>query len=212
MAKNNNFISFEGGEGTGKSTAAKLIVKKLNEKLNNRVFLTREPGGNGLPLAESVRTLIMENHQIDPMTEVLLYQASRSEHVRKIIQPKLNEGKIVISDRYTDSSLVYQGFAKNIPLKTINQLNKISTNNLKPFLTFIFDLDPEIGLSRIKNNGRETNRFDHEKLEFHLKVRQMYLKLARQNSKRYIIIDSSKNIDQVVENIYKIIIEKYQKY
>lgn len=203
----NMFITFEGGEGAGKTTVAKVIKEKLSNE-NIDVFLTREPGGEGVPFAEAVRNVIMNHSDVDLITELLLFEASRREHIVKKILPALAKGSLVISDRFEDSTVVYQGFAKGIDIDIINSANKIARGTLTPSLVFIFDIDPIIGKNRIENGERDTNRFDNEGIEFHKKIREGYLKLVKDNPSKYILIDASNSI----EYISNFIIEKIKSY
>ncbi len=200
MKRHKNFFTIEGVEGAGKSTISKLVKAKL-ESLDKEVFLTREPGGKGLAFAEDIREIIMKHGDIDSITELLLFNASRREHMVKKIIPNLKENKIVISDRFTDSTLVYQGIVKGISEDIIISANKIATQNIQPSLTFILDIDPKIGIERIINNERNTNRFDNESLEFHNKIREGYKKLLNQNKERYILINSNQKKEVIVDEI-----------
>ncbi len=207
MEKNNLFITFEGGEGTGKSTVLPLVCKKLQKDFPDKEFFSsREPGGNSLDFSEKIRKLIFESDNIDSLTETFLFQASRREHVVKVLSPALEAGKIVLCDRYTDSSLIYQGFVRGNKIEIIETLNQIATGGLIPQLTFIFDLDPVIGQKRIENcDVHRKNHFDNEKIIFHQKIQKAYLNLAKTNSTRYQVIDASKPINQIVEEIASII-------
>ena len=207
MKKHNIFITFEGGEGTGKTTTAQLVKSKLETK-GVEVFLTREPGGQGLALAEDIREIIMKHGDIDPITELLLFNASRREHVSKKIAPNLEKGKLVISDRFIDSTIVYQGIARGIDKNTILEANKIAIQETIPNLVFIFDLDPEIGIKRIIDNEVEINRFDNEGLEFHKKIRKGYKDLLKIDPKKYLLIDSTKSVDEISDYI----IDKIEHY
>lgn len=204
------FITFEGGEGVGKSTILKLVEKELTS-LNKNVFLTREPGGTGLPFAEQVRKIIMKYYDMDPITELLLFNASRREHLVQIILPNLKKGKIVISDRFSDSTFIYQGVVKGIKLDYINKANDLTVGKDGPELVFIFDLDPKIGMERIvlanKSNTRKVNRFDIEGKEFHEKVRKGYLNLSKTDKQKYILVDASKNPQEIANKIVEKIID-----
>lgn len=201
------FITFEGGEGTGKSTVSHLVKTSL-EKKDINVFLTREPGGNGLSIAEDIRKLIMKHGDIDPITELLLFNASRREHITKKINPEIKKGNVVISDRFTDSSIIYQGIIKKIPSKQIEIANKIATQEKEPDYVFVFDLEPEIGLKRILQNNRKTNRFDNESLETHKKIRKAYLELAKSDKNKYILIDATKKAEDIANSIVKFILKE----
>lgn len=198
--KNGLFITLEGGEGSGKSTILTNIIGYL-EKNNYEVVKTREPGG--VRIAEDIRNIILDkkNTNMDGKTETLLYAASRRQHLVEKVIPNLKKGKIVISDRYLDSSLVYQGYARNIGMDEILNINLFAIDNTLPKLTLILDIDPKIGLQRInKNSQREVNRLDLETLEFHNKVRKGYLKLKDLFPQRIHIIDASKSIEEVTKN------------
>ena len=191
------FITLEGPEGSGKTTAVKAAVAKLQE-LGYQVVQTREPGGT--PIAEQIRNVILDkaNTKMDPRTEALLYAASRRQHLVEKVWPAIKEGKIVICDRYLDSSLAYQGGARGLGVDNILNVNLFATENTYPDLTLLFDIKPELGLERIaKNSNREVNRLDLEKIEFHNKVRQTFLDLSKRYPDRYVVIDASKSIEEV---------------
>ncbi|HPY79708.1 MAG TPA: dTMP kinase [Bacilli bacterium] len=191
------FITLEGPEGSGKTTAVEAAVNKLIE-MGYQIVRTREPGGT--IIAEQIRNVILDksNTAMDSRTEALLYAASRRQHLVEKIWPALKDGKIVICDRYLDSSLAYQGGARGLGIEEVLKVNLFATENTWPDLTLLFDVDPEIGLSRIsKNAAREVNRLDLEKLDFHKRVRNTFLQLAAQYPDRYIIIDASKSREEV---------------
>lgn len=197
------FITFEGGEGAGKSTAIKKIVEKL-QKEGREIVLTREPGGT--PIGEEIRSIILDkkNTDMDVRTEALLYVASRRQHIVQKIIPSLKEGKMVLCDRFLDSSLAYQGYARGIGIDKVYEMNQFATEGVEPDLTLFFDLDPEEGLRRIAaNNNREVNRLDVEKLSFHQKVREGFLLLAKKFPHRFVVIDASQNAQKVFEDAYK---------
>ena len=193
------FITLEGPEGSGKTTAVEAAVKEL-EARGYQIVRTREPGGT--PIAEQIRNVILdkENTKMDPRTEALLYAASRRQHLVEKVWPALKEGKIVICDRYLDSSLAYQGGARGLGVDNILNVNMFATENTFPDLTLLFDITPEEGLKRIAANAsREVNRLDLEKLEFHHKVRNTFLELAKKYPERYVIIDASKSREEVAK-------------
>lgn len=205
------FITFEGGEGSGKSTVMKDVATRL-EKEGYKLVLTREPGGT--PIAEEIRNVILDkdNTKMDPRTEALLYAASRRQHLVEKIWPALERGEIVLCDRYLDSSLAYQGGARGLGVDEVLSINMFATEGEYPDLTLLFDLEPEEGLKRIeKNKGREVNRLDLEKLEFHKKVRDNFHALAKKYSTRYVVIDASKSLNEVEDEVYKIIKETISK-
>ena len=191
------FITLEGPEGSGKTTAVEAAVKKLQD-MGYEVVRTREPGGT--PISEQIRNVILDkaNTAMDARTEALLYAASRRQHLVEKVWPALKEGKIVICDRYLDSSLAYQGGARGLGVEEILNVNLFATENTWPDLTLLFDIKPEVGLARIASNAnREVNRLDLEKLEFHNKVRDTFLALAKRYPDRYVIIDASQSREDV---------------
>jgi len=205
------FITFEGGEGAGKSTAIKRIVEKLTSE-GYEIILTREPGGT--PIAEEIRNVILDkkNTAMDPRTEALLYAASRRQHLVEKVIPALKEGKLVLCDRFIDSSLAYQGGAREIGIDNVYNMNLFATEGMLPDLTILFDIKPEEGLARIAaNSQREVNRLDVEKLAFHNKVRDSFHELAKKFPERFVIIDASKSPDEVFEESYKAIEDRLKK-
>ena len=205
------FITFEGGEGAGKSTAIKRIVEKLTSE-GYEIVLTREPGGT--PMAEEIRNVILDkkNTAMDPRTEALLYAASRRQHLVEKVIPALKEGKLVLCDRFLDSSLAYQGGARGIGIDTVYNMNLFATEGMLPDLTILFDIKPEEGLARIAaNSQREVNRLDVEKLTFHNKVRDSFHELAKKFPERFVIVDASKTPDEVFEDAYKAIEDRLKK-
>ena len=191
------FITLEGPEGSGKTTAVKAAVAKLKE-LGYEVVQTREPGGT--PISEQIRNVILDkaNTTMDGRTEALLYAASRRQHLVEKVWPAIKEGKIVICDRYLDSSLAYQGGARGLGVDKILNINLFATEGTWPDLTLLFDIEPKLGLERIaKNSDREVNRLDLEKIEFHNKVRQTFLDLSKRYPDRFVVIDASKGIEEV---------------
>ncbi|MGI6644729.1 MAG: dTMP kinase [Bacilli bacterium] len=202
------FITLEGPEGSGKTSAAKRIIKEL-EKLGYSVLFTREPGGT--PIAEAIRDIILDpkNTALDPRAEALLYAASRRQHLVEKIWPALKEGKIVICDRFLDSSLAYQGGARGLGVDEIFKINAFAIDNTLPDLTLLFDVEPAIGLNRISSNkDREVNRLDLEAETFHEKVRKTFLELSEQYKDRYRIVDASKPLEDVVQQSLSFILEK----
>ena len=199
------FVTFEGGEGSGKST----VLKQVNEILlseGHSTLLAREPGGT--PMTEQIRNVILDkaNTSMDPRTEALLYAASRRQHLVEKIWPALKEGKIVLCDRFLDSSLAYQGGARGLGMDEILEVNRYATEGQFPDITLFFDLDPSIGLQRIAANaGREVNRLDLERMTFHEKVRASFQKLASLYPERYVTIDASQPLEKVVEDSLKAI-------
>lgn len=205
------FITFEGGEGCGKTTVIKNLESKLKEK-NIDVLVTREPGGS--LIAEQIRNIILDkaNTMMDPRTEALLYAASRRQHLQEIVIPALEEGKIVISDRYLDSSLAYQGYARGIGMKEVYSINEFAISDTMPDITFFLDLKPELGLERIAlHRSDEVNRLDLEKLSFHQKVYEAYHILAKEFPSRIITIDASQTVEEETNQILEILEKKISK-
>ncbi len=203
------FITFEGGEGSGKTTIAKMIKDQLTKE-GYSVVLTREPGG--VEIAEEIRNIIhdVKNTNMDKKTEALLYAASRRQHLIEKVIPALDKNCIVICDRFIDSSLVYQGIARGIGIDEVYQMNLFATENILPVRTIFFDIKPEDGLKRVYDNkDREVNRLDLEALDFHQKVYEGYLEICDKYSERIVKIDASQNIEgvfnQVIEKIKEII-------
>jgi dTMP kinase len=191
------FFSFEGPDGAGKTTMIAKIETFLREK-GFAVLSTREPGG--VRIAEAIRSIILnpDHTEMDGRTEALLYAAARRQHLLEKIIPAVEAGNIVLCDRFVDSSLVYQGFARGLGVDEVLQINQFAIDGYFPSLTIYFDVDPKIGLERIqKNKQREVNRLDMESLSFHYKVREGYLKLAERFSERIVTIDASKPVDEV---------------
>ncbi len=201
------FITFEGPDGAGKSTIIDMVAKKLGN-----VLLTREPGG--IDIAEQIRAVILdkENTAMDPRTEALLYAAARRQHLIEKVKPALDEGKIVLCDRFVDSSLAYQGYARGLGINEVFAINQFAIENLMPELTIYFDIEPELGLKRInKNKGREINRLDLENLEFHQKVSTGYHTLIDRFPDRIRCIDASGTVEEVFAETLKIIEEMLAK-
>ena len=197
------FITFEGGEGSGKSSVMKEVAKRLAAD-GYEIIETREPGGT--PIAEQIRNIILDkaNTKMDARTEALLYAASRRQHLVEKVWPALEEGKIVMSDRFLDSSLAYQGVARGLGVDNVLNVNLFATEGKYPDLTLFFDIEPELGLARIAaNKGREVNRLDLEALSFHHMVRNAFLDLSKRYADRYVKIDASKTFEEVIEDAYQ---------
>ncbi|MDP2167236.1 MAG: dTMP kinase [Thermodesulfovibrionales bacterium] len=188
------FISFEGIEGTGKTTQAGLL-KEFLERKGYTVTLTKEPGGT--VISDRIREILLsaEYKEMDPITELLLYFASRRQHIKELIQPALDKGRIVITDRFADSTVAYQGYARGIDLNLINYLSRSVAGGLMPDLTILLDMDVEAGLRR--NKGKKFDRLELEAVEFHKRVREGYRILAGEEPERIRLIDSSKGISAV---------------
>ncbi len=201
LLKKGFFITFEGGEGCGKTTQIKLLCKFLSKK-GYPVITTYEPGAT--QIGELIRRILLSNHhsEISRETEALLYLACRAQHVQEIIAPALKEKKIVLCDRFTDSTLAYQGFARGIVLMSLQQLERFSRNGIAPDLTILLDADPRPMFLRLKQKHLEhKDRVESESLAFHQKVRKGYLALAKKNPKRYLIVNARKSVPSIHEEI-----------
>jgi dTMP kinase len=193
------FITLEGNEGAGKSSIA-LAIKKELEKRGYTLVLSREPGGSRI--AEQVRDILLEraNTNMSEETEALLYAASRAQHLKDIVLPALQEGKIVLCDRFIDSSMAYQGYAREIGMDKIWQINQFAINGCMPSLTLYLKIDPKKGLERVHSRGEELNRLDLMDLSFHEKVAEGYDILAKKYPERIVTIDASKKFEQVLSD------------
>lgn len=194
---NGIFITIEGPDGSGKTTIINMLAKNLVEQ-GFDVMATREPGG--IEIAEQIRKVILDtnNTAMDSRTEALLYAAARRQHLAEKVKPALEEGKIVLCDRFVDSSLAYQGYARGLGIDEVYSINKFAIEDMMPQLTLYFDISPELGLERInKNKGREVNRLDLENLDFHKKVQEGYMILAERFSDRIVKIDASRELEAV---------------
>lgn len=203
--KKNLFITIEGPEGAGKTTVLKMVVERLQRE-GKKFVATREPGGN--EIAEKIRDIILNpaHTAMDARTEALLYAAARSQHFAEKVEPALALGIPVLCDRFIDSSLAYQGHARGLGMEGVRSINEFAIGDRMPDLTILFDLEPEVGLARINaHSEREVNRLDVESLAFHTKVCEAYKLLANQNPERFRIVDASKNLDEVVENVWEIL-------
>ena len=201
------FISFEGGEGVGKSTQIKALARRLSAA-GHRVLTTREPGGT--PLCESIRSLLQSDQEvISPEAELLLFTASRAQLCRQIIQPAIERGEVVLCDRFMDSTSVYQGVARAIPSAQVEQINQFSVGNCKPDLTFLIDLDPHQGLKRVRQRAAGSlDRIEQESLDFFEAVRSGYLELANNEPDRFVILDGQQPIEKLEKTIWDVLSTK----
>ncbi|EEK11212.1 dTMP kinase [Staphylococcus hominis] len=196
------FITFEGPEGSGKTTVLNQINKLLSENYN--VISTREPGG--VSTGEEIRNILLDGENIDIRTEALLFAASRREHLVEKVIPALKNNKVVLCDRYIDSSLAYQGYARGIGIEEVKKINEFAINGLYPDLTIYLDIDAEVGRERILKNQRSQNRLDKETLTFHQKVIEGYKTLIKTNPERFKVVDATQSIESVISNTYEIIL------
>jgi dTMP kinase len=204
------FITFEGGDGSGKTTQLKVLENHLTAR-GKFCISTREPGGTSL--GKLIRQVLLEvgRQPITSPTELFLYLADRAQHIDEVIIPALEQGKIVLCDRHTDSTLAYQGYGRGIELGLLRSLNDIASRGIQPDLTLLFDCPVEIGLSRtaqrqsLAASGRNEDRFEREKIEFHERVRAGFLELARAEPLRFRIINAARSVEEIAEEIKNII-------
>lgn len=205
------FITLEGGEGAGKTTIANAVIDKLST-LGIETLYTREPGG--IKIAEKIREVILDrNHtEMDCRTEALLYAAARRQHLVEKVKPAMDEGRIVLCDRFVDSSIVYQGYARGIGMDEVREINQFAIEGFMPDLTIFFDIKPEIGLARIAaNDSREVNRLDLEGLAFHELVYEGYKKQAKMNPERIVSVDATKSVETLTDEVCALILSKLNK-
>ena len=208
------FITIEGPDGSGKTTALQQVVPRLQQEMNRKVVATREPGGS--PIAEKIRSLILDpsHTDMDSRTEALLYAASRRQHLVEKVLPVLESGDVIFCDRFVDSSIAYQGYARGIGEEGIREINQFATEGIEPDVTLYIDVPAEVGIQRIHANldEREYNRLDQEKLDFHEKVRAGYQHLAKANPERIVVVDGTMSRESVAEACYHIIKNRYPSY
>ena len=198
------FITLEGPEGSGKTSHIHHLVEYLRER-GHIVFSTREPGGTSI--SEQIRDILhdLKNAEMHPRTETLLYQAARAQIVEQVIKPRLDVGEIVISDRYYDSTIAYQGYGHQQNLEQVRALVKYATGGLVPDFTVLLDLDVEVGLQRKKKNNAEWNRMDDHEVQFYQRVRAGYLEMVKQEPNRWVIVDSGQKWESVQDELRKVI-------
>ena len=204
------FITLEGPEGSGKTSHIPHLVEFLREK-GYTVFPTREPGGTSI--SEQIRDVLhdMKNAEMHPRTETLLYQAARAQIVEQVIKPRLADGEIVISDRYYDSTIAYQGYGHQQNLDQIRALVKYATGGLTPDLTILLDLDIEVGLQRKMQNEMEWNRMDAYTVDFHKRVRAGYLEMVKAEPDRWVVVNSEQAWESVQADLRRVILERFGK-
>ena len=205
------FITLEGGEGAGKTTIANAVIDKLST-LGIETLYTREPGG--IKIAEKIREVILDRDhtEMDCRTEALLYAAARRQHLVEKVKPAMDEGRIVLCDRFVDSSIVYQGYARGIGMDEVREINQFAIEGFMPDLTIFFDIKPEIGLARIAaNDSREVNRLDLEGLAFHELVYEGYKQQAKMNPERIVSVDATKSVEALTDEVCALILSKLNK-
>ncbi len=198
------FITFEGPDGSGKTTQIRLLTGWLRGQ-GYEVIVTREPGGTDI--GDQIRDVLHDpdNIAMNARTEILLYSASRAQHVAQLVRPALAAGKVIVSDRYADSTLAYQGYGRGLHLETLMTITLFATDGLLPDLTLYLDITPEEGLRRRQLGGDEWNRLDAEALEFHQRVRDGYLELIKQEPRRWVVVDAARSEEEVQAEIRAVI-------
>jgi len=210
------FITFEGIEGTGKSTQIKK-VKEYLESMGKEVFVTLEPGGSRIGQELRKMLLHVDNKDITPITELFLYLADRAQHIGQIIKPQVEAGKVVLCDRFADSTIVYQGYGRGLDTRVLKDLNEVAVDGLWPDLTVVLDIDPEIGLKRamLRNiedgKAKEEGRFEAEHISFHNRIRQGYLTWAALNHNRMEVVSAANTPDDVFARIKEVIDARLEK-
>lgn len=194
------FITFEGGEGAGKSSVIASLKVALEEK-GITAHTTREPGG--CALGESIRTLLLDSEKLCTQAELLLFLANRAQHVQEVILPKVAAGTVVLCDRFTDSTLAYQGAARQQDDALLQALSSYATGGVDPDLTFLIDVPVEVGMKRVESNRDGKDRIEQESLDFHNRVRDGYLALARANPGRFRVIDGTQSLQEVTDAVQK---------
>lgn len=206
-----HLISFEGSEGSGKSTQIARLAAHL-QKSNREVITTREPGGT--EIGEQIRNIIVHNSKGDEMcaeTELLLFTAARAQLVREVIVPALVRGAIVVSDRYLDSSTVYQGIARNLASDPVSQINRFAVGNVMPDLTIVLDVPEEVSIARLKTRASDLpDRMERENIDFYRKVREGYLVLAKGMPERFVVVDGTKSEDVIEKKIWTAVQERFR--
>ncbi|HEY9785457.1 MAG TPA: dTMP kinase [Candidatus Obscuribacterales bacterium] len=202
-----SFVTLEGPEGAGKTTQLKLLSKHL-DSIGWKHIVTRDPGGT--PLGKQIRRILLNpENPVTPMAELLLYQADRAQHVSEVIMPALENGLLVLCDRYVDSTIAYQGYGRGIDLGLINELNKMATSGLMPELTILFDIESSQGLGRLHPGGHD--RLEREALDFHHRVRSGYLELAAKDKERWRVLDAAKPLHMVQEELKRMLCERFEE-
>ncbi|WP_258088261.1 dTMP kinase [Weissella fangxianensis] len=199
------FITFEGPDGAGKTSVLRAIVQRLTPLLGDKLVLTREPGGKDSQVAEAIRDLVLDPNlpSMDAWTEALLYAASRRQHLVDTVLPALAADKVVVSDRYVDSSIAYQGGGRDLGIESVTTINQFATKGVMPTATVYLDIRPEVGLQRIQENRQdEINRLDVEALSFHQRVTDAYHQLAAQYPERFLIINAEQDLADVITDTW----------
>ena len=211
LMKRGYFITFEGGEGAGKSIQVEILVSHLHEE-GYSVVVTREPGGTRI--GEQIRAIThnQENVDLEAIAEAYLMAASRAQHVAQLIEPALEAGKIVVCDRYVDSSIAYQGYGRKLGADTIKSLNTLAINGAVPDFTILLHISPEVGLKRRAKSRKGVDRLDMQQHDFYTRVSEGYLALAKQNPSRYVVIDAGKSIEVVAGAVWESVKKNLDKH
>lgn len=206
------FIVLEGGDGSGKSTQARMLADALRST-GKDVVLTQEPAGT--PLGKLIKGVFERAHtdggsaRLSPMTELFLFEAARADHVRTVIRPALVDGRVVVCDRFADSTLAYQGYGRGLPLEDVQRLNGIAAEGLAPDLVLVFDVAPEVGMARADSGaGKKRDSIGQESLEFHHRVREGFLEIARARGERCVVVDATRRQDDVAEEVLRAVLER----
>jgi dTMP kinase len=206
------FVVLEGGDGSGKSTQARQLAEALRSD-GKDVVLTQEPAGT--PLGKLVKGVFERTHSdagsapLSPMTELFLFEAARADHVRTVIRPALEAGRTVVCDRFADSTLAYQGHGRGLPLDDIRRLNAIATDGIAPDLVLVFDVAPEVGMARADTGGQKSrDSIGQETLDFHRRVREGFVEIARVGGERYVIIGAERPVEEVAAAAWKAVLER----
>jgi dTMP kinase len=202
------FISFEGGEGSGKSTQAKRLAERLKLR-GHEIILTREPGGS--PGAEAIRHLLLNGiaKPLGPEAETFMFAAARDDHVATLIRPALDRGAWVVCDRFVDSTRVYQGSLGNVDQRLIRALERLVVGETMPDLTFVLDVPPEVGLSRAAGRGQAADRFEAEHIEYHRLLREAYREIAEREPDRCVLVDGTASVDAIAVRIWMLVSERF---
>jgi dTMP kinase len=202
------FITFEGPEGSGKSTQIRLLAAALAAGSDRPIIVTREPGGT--PIGDQIRATLHDvaNRAMTAEAEILLYAAARAQHVGELIRPNLEQGAIVLCDRFYDSTTAYQGYGRGLDLSWLQRITTFATGGLVPDLTLLLDLDVEQGLARRVANAEEMNRLDLEAVSFHQRVRAGYHALVAQEPQRWVVVDANRPIPAIQADLYQIVVER----
>ena len=201
------FITLEGPEGSGKTSHIPGLAEAIRQA-GCEVVLTREPGGTEIGNEIRSTLLSLKNTEMHPTTEILLFQASRAQLVNQVIRPALAEGKVVICDRYADSTLAYQGYGHQTNLEQLTQIVEFATGGLKPDLTVLMDVAIETGLKRRSSDDEQWNRLDAKEVAFHQRVREGYLKMAAAQPTRWVIVDAAQNLEGVLADLTKVVLDR----